>query len=101
MNPPPTLAVTVPVPHWVERGQFTPGNSVPRFHIVWGTGRELALRLIDRLQKHPRRKHLEIRFGQRVDFRTFAVRRPPPDVPTTITKFGPTSQHGRKTTLGS
>ena len=57
----------VPVPHWVERGQFTPGNSVPRFHIVWGTGRELALRLIDRLQKHPRRKHLEIRFGQRVE----------------------------------
>ena len=42
----------LPVPHWVERGQFTPGNSVPRFHIVWGTGRELALRLIDRLQAH-------------------------------------------------
>jgi predicted oxidoreductase len=57
----------VPAPHWVERGQFTPGNSVPRFHIVWGTGHELALRLIDRLQRHPRRADLDIRFGQRVD----------------------------------
>ncbi len=27
-----------PVVHWVERGLFTPGNSVPRFHMVWGTG---------------------------------------------------------------
>ena len=75
------LAVTVPVlaavglrsigflpaPHWVERGLFTPGNSVPRFHIVWGTGRELALRLIAALEAHPRRANLEIRFGQRVD----------------------------------
>lgn len=57
----------LPAPHWVERGLYTPGNSVPRFHIVWGTGRELALRLIDRLQQHPRRTNLEIRFGQRVE----------------------------------
>ena len=57
----------VPVPHWVERGLFAPGNSVPRFHIVWGTGRELALRLISCLQQHPRRERLEIRFGQRVE----------------------------------
>ncbi|MDX1429830.1 MAG: FAD-dependent oxidoreductase, partial [Rhodothermales bacterium] len=26
-----------PVVHWVERGQYEPGNSVPRFHMVWGT----------------------------------------------------------------
>jgi predicted oxidoreductase len=57
----------LPAPHWVERGLFTPGNSVPRFHIVWGTGRELALRLIDRLHRHPRRERLEIRFGHRVE----------------------------------
>lgn len=31
-----------PVVNWVERGQYTPGNSVPRFHLVWGTGHELA-----------------------------------------------------------
>ncbi len=57
----------LPAPHWVERGLFTPGNSVPRFHIVWGTGHELALRLIDQLENHPRRERLEIRFGQRVE----------------------------------
>jgi predicted oxidoreductase len=57
----------LPAPHWIERGLFTPGNSVPRFHIVWGTGRELALRLIDTLERHPRRQSLEIRFGQRVE----------------------------------
>ncbi|GAA3770187.1 FAD-binding dehydrogenase [Microbacterium kribbense] len=30
-----------PVPGWAERGGYTaagPGNSVPRFHITWGTG---------------------------------------------------------------
>ncbi|MCF8179554.1 MAG: FAD-binding dehydrogenase [Sulfuritalea sp.] len=57
----------IPAPHWIERGLFTPGNSVPRFHIVWGTGRELALRLIDQLERHPRRDRLELRFGQRVE----------------------------------
>jgi predicted oxidoreductase len=57
----------LPAPHWIERGLYTPGNSVPRFHIVWGTGRELALRLIDTLQRHPRRERLEIRYGRRVE----------------------------------
>jgi predicted oxidoreductase len=57
----------LPVPHWVERGLFTPGNSVPRFHIVWGTGHELAGRLIADLTGHPKRNRLELRFGQRVE----------------------------------
>ena len=34
-----------PVVHWVERGLYEPGNSVPRFHMVWGTGKELTTRL--------------------------------------------------------
>jgi hypothetical protein len=57
----------LPAPHWIERGLFTPGNSVPRFHIVWGTGHELALRLIDRLENHPQRQRLDIRFDHRVE----------------------------------
>jgi hypothetical protein len=56
-----------PVVHWVERGQSVSGNSVPRFHMVWGTGRELALKLIARLEAHPNRRRLQIRFGHRVD----------------------------------
>jgi predicted oxidoreductase len=57
----------LPIPHWIERGQFTPGNSVPRFHIVWGTGQQLTLRLMHKLQSHPRRSELSIRFGYRVE----------------------------------
>jgi predicted oxidoreductase len=56
-----------PVPNWVERGQFTPGNSFPRFHIVWGTGEKLATTLIAHLQEYLRLKQLEIRYGQRVE----------------------------------
>ena len=57
----------MPMPMWVERGLFTPGNSVPRFHLVWGTGRVLSDYLVGRLLEHPRRDRLELRFGHRVD----------------------------------
>lgn len=43
-----------PVVHWVERGLFKPGNSFPRFHMVWGTGSELTNVLIKRLLNHPK-----------------------------------------------
>jgi len=56
-----------PVPHWVERGDATRGNSVPRFHLVWGTGLHLAQTLIARLRTHPRRSRLTLRFGHRVE----------------------------------
>jgi predicted oxidoreductase len=57
----------MPMPMWVERGLYTPGNSVPRFHLVWGTGRVLSDLLVGRLLEHPRRDLLELRFGHRVD----------------------------------
>lgn len=41
-----------PVVHWVERGLFIPGNSYPRFHMVWGTGYELIRVLIQHLEKY-------------------------------------------------
>ncbi|TAL88727.1 MAG: FAD-binding dehydrogenase [Rhodanobacter sp.] len=56
----------LPLPNWVERGQFTPGNSLPRFHMVWGTGQKLATILIDHLQQHRHVDRLELRFDQRV-----------------------------------
>ncbi|HEY5635603.1 MAG TPA: FAD-binding dehydrogenase [Burkholderiales bacterium] len=56
-----------PVPHWVERGEFVRGNSVPRFHLVWGTGQRLAMVLIAHLQAHPQRARLDLRFGHRVE----------------------------------
>ena len=57
----------MPMPMWVERGLYAPGNSVPRFHIVWGTGRALSDCLVNRLLDHPRRELLDLRFGHRVD----------------------------------
>ncbi len=57
----------VPLPAWVERGDTRPGNSVPRFHIVWGTGRELARKLIAALRSHPNRARFAVKFGHRVE----------------------------------
>ncbi|KPA11622.1 ksdD-like steroid dehydrogenase [Candidatus Magnetomorum sp. HK-1] len=56
-----------PVVHWVERGYHIAGNSVPRFHMVWGTGKGLIESLIQRLNAHPKRKNLTIHWGHRVN----------------------------------
>lgn len=55
-----------PVVHWVERGLYTPGNSVPRFHVVWGTGEGLIAALLRQLQRHPRAANLQVRFRHHV-----------------------------------
>ncbi len=57
----------LPLPLWVERGQFGGGNSVPRWHVVWGTGHALATKLIGALLTHPRRQALTLKFGHRVE----------------------------------
>ncbi len=46
-----------PVVHWVERGYLKRGNSVPRFHMVWGTGHELTRVLIKQLRSDKLRLH--------------------------------------------
>ncbi|HVN41929.1 MAG TPA: FAD-binding dehydrogenase [Steroidobacteraceae bacterium] len=57
----------MPMPLWVERGLHTPGNSVPRWHIVWGTGHELAVVLNRHLLARPNRDRLQLRFNHRVE----------------------------------
>lgn len=57
----------LPVVNWVERGEFRPGNSVPRFHVAWGTGKGLADALIRALRNHPNASRLSIRFNRRVE----------------------------------
>ena len=37
----------MPAVNWVERGLQGNGNSLPRYHIVWGTSRHLTLRMIE------------------------------------------------------
>jgi len=55
-----------PVVNWAERGMYGDGNSVPRFHLTWGCGQGLVDAVWDKLQKHPRREDLEVRFHTRV-----------------------------------
>ena len=56
-----------PIPHWVERGEFGDGNSLPRYHIVWGTGKHLMRTLIDELRRHPNADRLTCLFDHRVE----------------------------------
>jgi len=55
-----------PVLNWVERGLYKPGNSVPRFHMVLGTGWELTYALIRQLKAHPNYKNISLQFEHRV-----------------------------------
>lgn len=55
-----------PVVNWAERGNFGDGNSVPRFHLTWGTGKGLVQAVWGAIQVHPRRSTLDVRFQTRV-----------------------------------
>jgi uncharacterized protein len=57
----------LPVVNWVERGEFRPGNSVPRFHVAWGTGKGVADALLAALRGHRNAGRLSIRFNARVE----------------------------------
>ncbi len=56
-----------PVVHWVERGLDQHGNSVPRFHMVWGTGYGLIEALLNHLKSHPNYKNLQVLFQHKAD----------------------------------
>jgi uncharacterized protein len=56
----------LPVVNWPERGMQRHGNRVPRWHIAWGTGKEIIARLAAALEAHPRRRNLSLRFGHEV-----------------------------------
>lgn len=56
----------LPAVHWVERGDFRPGNSVPRYHIAWGCGRGIASTLIKALLEHKNRHRLTLLFEHQV-----------------------------------
>ena len=56
----------MPAVNWVERGSSIKGNSVPRYHMLWGAGLELVETLIQRLRNHPERSRLTVLHGHRV-----------------------------------
>lgn len=55
-----------PIVHWVERGEFKPGNSVPRYHVAWGTGYGVTQTLIECLKNHRNIDKLRLVFEHRV-----------------------------------
>ena len=59
-----------PVVGWAERGGYTAtghGNSVPRFHIVWGTGPGVLAPFARRVRAAVEAGRVELRFRHRVD----------------------------------
>lgn len=55
-----------PALNWTERGLFQKGNSVPRFHMVWGTGWELTYKMISNLKAHSNYKNVDLVFDTRI-----------------------------------
>ena len=58
-----------PLVQWAERGGyggFGHGNSVPRFHVTWGTGPGLVQPFVRRVRAAERRGLVELRFRHRV-----------------------------------
>jgi len=56
-----------PVPHWVERGEFGDGNSIPRYHIIWGTGHYLVRMLINELKHHANSGNITYLFDHKAE----------------------------------
>ncbi|MBN4053379.1 FAD-binding dehydrogenase [Haliea sp. AH-315-K21] len=57
----------LPVVNWIERPtDKKPGNSVPRFHVVWGSGKGLTATLANRLLNHRNIANLKILFRHKV-----------------------------------
>ncbi|MBZ0088119.1 MAG: FAD-dependent oxidoreductase [Thermomonas sp.] len=40
----------LPAVNWVERGRFGEGNSLPRYHVIWGTAQRMVRTLADALR---------------------------------------------------
>ena len=60
----------MPAPGWAERGGYDAnghGNSVPRFHLTWGTGPGVLAPFIRRVREAERRGLVEFRFRHQVD----------------------------------
>src|SRR5262249_50776380 len=57
----------LPVVLWVERGLEVPGNSVPRFHLSWGTGKRVVTQIIAALRAHVQASRLQTHFHHHVE----------------------------------
>ncbi len=53
----------LPAVAWVERGLYGAGNSVPRYHVLWGTGKKLVDCFLELLLPYRQGGQLEIVHG--------------------------------------
>ena len=59
-----------PIVGWAERGGYLAtehGNSVPRFHVTWGTGPGIVAPFVARLHEAEKQGRASLRFRHRVD----------------------------------
>lgn len=56
----------LPAVNWVERGLYVPGNSLPRYHIMWGSSLRLVNQLKQQLESYEG-KSLSYQFNTRVE----------------------------------
>lgn len=59
-----------PLVSWAERGGYGSighGNSVPRFHVTWGTGPGVLAPFVARIQEAVKRGHIVLKFRHRVN----------------------------------
>lgn len=56
----------MPAVNWVERGMQGDGNTLPRYHVVWGTSRHLTLRMIDVMQQASTGQRLKLLSRHRI-----------------------------------
>lgn len=56
----------IPAVQWVERGLMRPGNSLPRYHVIWGTAQHMTQTVLRALRQHPQRAGLSLVLRHRV-----------------------------------
>ena len=56
-----------PAVNWVERGMNGEGNSLPRYHVVWGTSRELVRCMVAALQRATQNGRLTLLHRHRIN----------------------------------
>ena len=55
----------LPAVNWVERGLYAGGNSVPRYHVIWGTSLELINKMLVAVTPY-KNKNIHFAFGCKV-----------------------------------
>lgn len=57
----------LPAAQWPEKGLYQGGNSLPRYHVLWGTARYMTETLLQALYQHPQRARLLLCLEHSVD----------------------------------